>query len=270
MLKKFLILVLASFFLSGCSLGSKKSGLEVMSFPIAKVYINNKEVGSTPYKNMDLKPGENTVKLVAGGKDWERKIDLQNNVNTIVDWQFGDTSDEDNGYILYLEKTGDKTASLLVNTNPDKTTITVDGQIKGIAPVKISDIGEGDKQLSISFPGYKDVNVFMKAISGYQLVVDAKLALEKANVDQIINNANEATSSGGLSLSTATTNKITIKDTETGWLRVRDTNSNSGKEITKVKPGESYPLLEEQNDWFKIDLGNSKSGWISATYAEKN
>ena len=265
MLKKFLILVLASFFLSACSLSPKKSGLEIMSFPVAKVYINNKEMGMTPYKNMGLKPGENEIKLISGNKQWKRKIDLQNNINTVVDWQFVDDSSGDSGYILYLEKTGDKKASLLVNTDPDKTTVTVDGQAKGISPMKVNDIGEGDKQLSVSLPGYKDVNVFMKSINGYQLVINAKLAIEKNNIDQIISSANEATVS-----SLSTSQKITIKETETGWLRVRDKDSNSGVEITRVKPGESYSLLEEKTEWYKIDLGNGKSGWISSIYASKN
>lgn len=220
-------------------------------------------MGSTPYKNMGLKPGENEIKLVSANGEWKRKIDLQNNINTVIDWQFGDSADGDSGYILYLEKTGDKKAAVLVNTVPDKTTIAIDGQVKGISPIKINNINEGDRQLSASFPGYKDVNVFMKAINGYQLVVNAKLAADKSNIDQIL--PIETTVD-----SLTTTKKVTIKETETGWLRVRDKNSNSGIEITRVKPGESYVLLEEQTDWYKIDLGNGKNGWISATYASKN
>jgi len=264
MLNKFLILVLASVFLSSCSLSPKKSGLEIMSFPIAKVYINNKEMGSTPYKNMNLKPGENEVKLISGNKEWKRKIDLQNNINTVIDWQFGDDSNGDSGYILYLEKTGDKKASLLVNTNPDKTTINIDGEVKGISPIKVSEISEGDRQLLISFPGYKDVNIFMKAISGYQLVVNVKLAVEKNNIEQIINSGSE------INNNLEKVGKVTIKETETGWLKVREASSSSGKEITRIKPGEQYTLLEEGTDWYKIDLGNNKNGWISATYASKN
>mgnify|MGYP000981637009 FL=1 len=177
----------------------------------------------------------------------------------------GDDTNQDSGYILYLEKTGDKKASLLVNTDPDKTTIMVDGQGKGISPLKVSDIGEGDKQLSMSLPGYKDINVFMKSINGYQLVVNAKLAIEKNNINEIINNQNESMVS-----SLNVEKKVTIKETETGWLRVRDKDSNSGIEITKVKPGETYVLLEEKTDWYKIDLGNGKNGWVSSTYVSKN
>jgi len=259
---------MASVILGGCSLSPKKSGLEIMSYPTAKVFINNKEMGSTPYKNLDLKPGDNEIKLVAGTREWKKTIELQNNINTVIDWQLGDDSSGDSGYILYLEKTGDKKPSLLVNTTPDKTTIKIDGEVKGISPIKVSELNEGDRQLVISFPGYKDVNVFMKAITGYQLVVNAQLAKEKNDIGQIVETPTEATDSG---LNMAQNNqKITIKETETGWLKVRESSSSSSKEITKIKPGESYVLLEEATDWYKIDLGSSKNGWISATYASKN
>jgi len=267
MLKNFLILVLASVFLGGCSLSPKKSGLEIMSYPTAKVFINNKEMGSTPYKNLDLKPGENEVKLVVGVREWKKTVDLQNNINTVIDWQFGDDTSGNSGYILYLEKTGDKKPSLLINTTPDKATIKIDGEIKGLSPIKVSELNEGDRQLMISFPGYKDVNVFMKAIAGYQLVVNAQLAEEKNSISQIIEAPIEATNSG---LNVDQGQKVTIKETETGWLKVRESNSSSSKELVKIKPGESYVLLDENTDWYKIDLGSSKSGWISATYASKN
>lgn len=266
MFKKILILFLASIALSGCSLAPRKSGLEIMSYPVAKVYVNGKEMGSTPYKNLELKPGENEVKLVTPTREWTRKLDLQNNINTVVDWQFGESEDKDSGYILYLEKTGDKKASLLVNTTPDKTTINVDGVVKGIAPIKVNELIEGDRQLTVSFPGYKNVNVFMKSIAGYQLMVEVKLAKEKDDTDGLIQDETETASN----LSVAQTSKIIIKETETGWLKVRESNSSSAKEIMKVKPGESYVLLGEEKDWYKIDLGDGKSGWVSASYASKS
>jgi len=267
MYKKILILFLASVFLSGCSLSPKKSGLEIISYPTAKVYVNGKELGSTPYKNLDLKPGDNEIKLVAGAREWKKTIELQNNINTVINWQFGDDDNGSSGYILYLEKTGDKKASLLVNVTPNKATIKIDEEVKGLSPLKVNELNNGDRQLTISYVGHKDINVFMKAISGYQLVVNAKLAEEKNKVEQIVETKDEVINSG---LSVDQGQKVTIKETETGWLKVRELNSSSSKEVTRVNPGESYTLLDEKNDWYKIGLGNSGEGWISASYASKN
>jgi uncharacterized protein YgiM (DUF1202 family) len=66
------------------------------------------------------------------------------------------------------------------------------------------------------------------------------------------------------------TTMITIKETETGWLRVRESANGSSTEVAKVKPGEKYKMLAEVTDWYQIDLGNGKTGWVSAKYAEKS
>jgi len=265
MIKKLFLVVLAALVLGGCSLMPKKSALEIKSYPIAKVFIDGKEMGMTPFRNRSLVPGEITVKLVTNDKEWSKKIKLQNNINTVIDWEFGDDQDNSGGYILYLEKTGDKNkAGLMINTDPDKVTVSIDNEIKGLAPIRIANIGEGDKHLALSFPLHKTVDIFMKGIKGYQLVVDAVLAKEKTEIVEETNNTTD------LDLVNKTTAKVTIKSTETGWLKVREASSSASKEISKVKPGESYTLLEEQIDWYKIDLENNKAGWISSKYAEKS
>jgi Bacterial SH3 domain len=56
----------------------------------------------------------------------------------------------------------------------------------------------------------------------------------------------------------------TITETPTGWLRVR--NAPSGSEVTKVDVGQSFPLIEKGESWFKIQLEDSTTGWVSSTY----
>lgn len=255
-------MVLFSVFFGGCALVPKKAGIEIMSTPSTKVFIDNKESGMTPYKNNSLKPGEINVKLVTNdGAEFNRKIELQNKVNTVINWEFGKTEQETGGYVLSMEKTGDiKRSNLLVNATPDKSAVSIENEIVGFSPTKIDDIGEGDKQITVSFPGYKSINLYIKAIKGYQLLVDSKLAQDVPLVQEPI-------ITPAPSISTAT--KVKIKQTETGWLRVRADSNNSSAEVAKVKPDETYTLLEEKADWYKIDLLNGKSGWVSIKYVEK-
>jgi len=63
--------------------------------------------------------------------------------------------------------------------------------------------------------------------------------------------------------------KILIKDTPTGWLRVRDKASTAGSEVGRVEPGDEYELLDEDNGWYKIEYEQGEEGWISAQYANK-
>jgi len=261
--KKILVLFLASVFLSGCSLSPKKSALEITSYPVAKVYINGKDSGVTPYKSSDLKPGSVQVTLVSQDKQWSKKIKLQNNVNTVIDLEMGTNDKETGGYILYLEKTGDnKKASAIINSNPDKSTISIDEEIKGLTPLRLGDIGDGDKHLVLTNPGYKKVEIFMKAIKGYQLVVDVDMVKEEKKDTEIVDNQDNQ-------LSSQPEKKLKIKETETGWLRVREKASTAGKEVAKVNSGDEYKWIEEDGSWIKIDLGGDKSGWVKSTYVEK-
>jgi hypothetical protein len=64
----------------------------------------------------------------------------------------------------------------------------------------------------------------------------------------------------------ASLNKVlTITNTPTGWLRVRQ--NPSGKEIGRVLPGETYRLLSEENGWYEIEVSEGAAGWISGQYA---
>ena len=265
--KQLVLIIISSLFLGGCVVSTKRSAVEINSYPVAKVYIDGKEMGLTPYRNRQLKAGEIEVKLITSEAEWSKRIKLQNNISTVVDWEFGKTEDESGGYILYLEKTGDKkNAGLMVNTNPNKSTITIDNEVKGLSPIKINNIGQGDRHLALSFPAHKTMDVFVKSLNEYQLIVDAVLKKDKVEVkpeeEVKIDNADL--------LEKPVIVNIRIKPTETGWLRVREQDFAGAKEIGRVTPGETYPLLEEKPEWYKIDLGDNKSGWISASYGEKS
>jgi cytoskeletal protein RodZ len=71
--------------------------------------------------------------------------------------------------------------------------------------------------------------------------------------------------------STPIGDSVTIKDTETGYLNVREGASTATKIITTVDPGTTYPLLDTSTngDWYKIELDDGNAGWISTKYAEK-
>lgn len=63
--------------------------------------------------------------------------------------------------------------------------------------------------------------------------------------------------------------RIIILETPTGWLRVREGPGTNYPEITKIYSGETYPLLEESEGWYKIELEDGGNGWIHASYATK-
>ena len=261
------LMVAASILLSGCSLSLRKSGVEIITYPPVKVNINGKDLGQTPYKNNSLDSGEADIKLTTNEVSWERKIHLESGANTVVNWEFGKGTDDSGGYILYFESTGDsKKAGMLISSNPDRTAVAIDDEIKGYSPIRLDDIGDGDKKLTISSPGYKTISSFVKFVNGYQLVIKADLAKEA----EVVIPTETPTAAESSSSAELITNLVTIKSTETGWLRVHGEPSNSSTEVAKVKPAERHPLIKEVDGWYLINLGNGTSGWILAKYAEKS
>ncbi len=65
------------------------------------------------------------------------------------------------------------------------------------------------------------------------------------------------------------TPKVVVKDTPTGFLRVREKAAVTSQELAKVAPGDELVLLEELDEWVRIRLSNGTEGYVSSTYVEK-
>ncbi|MDP2815967.1 MAG: SH3 domain-containing protein, partial [Rectinemataceae bacterium] len=51
------------------------------------------------------------------------------------------------------------------------------------------------------------------------------------------------------------------------WLRVRSSDSTATKTLAFVKEGETYGILAESGNWFKIKTAKGIEGWVSKDYA---
>lgn len=270
MKKAYLFLFLGFLFLGGAIFWGGKlatalpkktvfSALGVNTIPESQVFLDEKELGKTPLENDKLFPGEYTLRLlpetIASFSSWERKIKLNPRLQTYVNYIFGASEKESAGEILTLEKTGAKKGEIVVLSDPDGANVSLDGQNQGIAPKAISGFETGKHEISLSFPGYYQRSVRVKSLVGYKLLVNVKLA------GMAVQLTPQASESAGL--------KVKILETPTGWLRVREEPSLSASEAAKIKPGDEFPLLEEKEEWLKIQYGEDKEGWISSEYAQK-
>ncbi|MCL5090700.1 MAG: PEGA domain-containing protein [Patescibacteria group bacterium] len=277
-------LLLPVLFLSGCSLKKPPSALQINSVPTASVFIDGKSVGKTPYQSNSLSPAELSIKLIPDSTttpltSWEGKIKLNPGVLTLVERDFASTDESSSGQILTLEKLKDKkTTSLSLVAYPDGTLVNIDGEARGLTPLSLETIGEGDHQISLSKEGYVDKIIKAKAVLGYKLIVNAKLAQQSESSSPT--SATAAASPSPVASAAPTKSPVSlpdpekpfveIKETPTGWLRVRSEASTSATEVARVKPGEKYPLVEEKEDWFKIRYASEKEGWVSQSYATKH
>lgn len=269
------IIFLAVLLFGGYKLLSLKSsgvaGLKVNSSPNASIFLNDKLLGKTPFDDK-YSSGEYILKLIPEGISnqtisWQGKINLNPSLLTYVNRELGTSELTSAGEILVLEKISQSTAQLAVVSQPDGATVTIDGQEKGNTPLSPIDVSAGEHEVAVSSPGFSGRTVRISAVTGYKLLANIQLAL--AAGQEVPATASAAT--------TVTVSKekeiarpyVLIKDTPTGFLRVRMEPALSATEAAQVKPGEKYPYLDEKEGWFKIKYEGEKNGWVSVSYAQK-
>jgi hypothetical protein len=263
----FVVLIFAGVLLF-LSQNKGKGALQVTSAPIAKVYLNGKFLGQTPLCECELKDmlavGEYALRIVpnqAGFEPFEEKITINPKVLTVVDRSFADQGLGSGSIINLSPLTNPKNAQISVVSFPDGAHVYLDDNLEGQSPLLLQNITDSDHELKLSKVGYKDKIVRIKTTPGYELEALVFLGI---NPDVAAATVSSASSSASLPVA-----KVTILQTPTGFLRVRDQASLGGSEIGQIKPGEAYPLLNEQTDWFQIKLSSTQSGWISSQYAQK-
>jgi hypothetical protein len=277
--------------------------LKVASTPNATIFLDNENIGKTPYEDK-VKAGEYTLKLVPESTiestiPWESKVTMRANLLTYVNRELRDSELTSAGEVLTLEKISGQSAELSIITTPDKAAVSIDGTDRGTAPLIIRDLNPGNYELTVSAIGYLPRTVKVKSTAGYKLNAVFNLAssgVTPTNPSPIPSPSTEPSGSGkaspspssktsplsspkassGASPKTSTKPKssptkpyVEILDTPTGFLNVRKDASTSSEVITRVNPGETYSLLDEQGDWYKIEYETDKTGWISNQYAKK-
>ncbi|MEK7127250.1 MAG: PEGA domain-containing protein [Patescibacteria group bacterium] len=245
--------------------GRGVAALQIQSFPKAEVFLDNNQVGQTPFKDEKLKPGEYNLKLSAGSMEWSAKIKLYSDTITFVNRDLADPVKNSGGEILTLEKLADgKISEITVVSEPNGAIVKVDGKSVGTAPLTVSDVTPGDHEVGLSYPGYRDRFFRGRAVAGYRLNVAVQLGKLAEDTTVLTPAPKPATASAII-----VKPYVTIKETPTGWLRVRFSPSTSATESGRVNPGDNFPLLSEQTGWVQIKISDILSGWVSDSYVEK-
>lgn len=251
--------------------------VRIESLPRSTVFINEKEVGQTPLLKEKMLVGEYNIKLVPKtqfGEElspWQTKIKIIDGTLTYISRGIAPSEDQSSGQILMLARlSSEQSAELAVVASPDDANISMDGLDRGKAPLVLRDLTVGDHQVVVSKEGFSDQIMQARMIAGYRLNAIVKLgALSSNQLATISGQLRPATDLiATISSQTLTRPYVIIKDTPTGFLRVRVEAAATASEVGQVKPGEKYPFLSETDGWVKIKLPTI-FGWVSDQYVEK-
>lgn len=268
-------IIVTTLFIIG-KLKPKVAGIYIETTPSATVFMNGEQVGRTSFKET-FEPGEVVVKLIPESFEkplapYETRINLVEGVETVIRYDFGESEGLSSGEIVSFEKIDKDQTSLVVISIPDSAHLVIDGFQKSATPFKTSSITAGDHNLFLTSEGFIDRQIKVKTHKGYKLTAIVQLALSTEQFEE-------------RPLKTETPEepqeKVEILSTPVGFLRVRAEPSTLGKEVGQVEPGETYPLIDEDevSGWYKINFSSideteeatssAKVGWISNQYAKK-
>lgn len=261
-----IVFSLIIFFLAG---NREKGALQVTANPTSRVYVDGKLVGQTPLCKCELKDmipeGSHNLKLVplkGNFEPFEQNITVSSKALTVVDRNFAGTG-LSNASIISLTPIDDKKdAQISVVTFPGDVQVFLDNNLAGQTPTLLKNITDSDHELKLTKEGYKDKIVNIRTVLGYKLEALIFLGINP----QIATSSATLLSTPSSSLSLT---RVLILQTPTGFLRVRSDASIVASEVTQVKPGEVYDLIDEKPDWFEIRLKSGELGWISSQYAKK-
>jgi hypothetical protein len=271
----FLIFLVIRFFT--LSAQNQNGVLRVISSPTTSIFLNNLHIGKTPYEDK-IKVGEYILKLIPEGEatesaSWQGKIKIYKNTKTYVNIELGSSDLNTTGEIFSVRSITDRkfkkgTGGIEVDTEPQGAIVYLDNDEKGIAPLLLVDVPEGQHELSVFMPGFFRRTQKINVDSGYQISAFFKLAIDQAAQITPTKTTEEKESTASESANSKKT-YVVIKENELGYLRVREKPTIYSSEAARVKPGDKFEVLDEDSGWFKIKYEGNKEGWVSSLYVEK-
>lgn len=249
--------------------------IKIFSSPDASLFVNNIATGHTPYQ-AKLKAGKYILKLIPEGEatstaSWEGKVPVLKNTLTYVNRELGSSEITSAGEILWVTKMEKRPSNssfgeIEVETDPPGAIVYLDNDEKGIATLLLADVPKGSHEISVFMPGFFRRTQKINAEAGYKIHASFKLAIDQSSSAAKASREPKKTASISPTLKKTF---IEVKETPTGFLRVRAEASINASESGQVKPGEKLELLEESGSWYKVKFGVNQEGWISSQYSGK-
>lgn len=234
-------------------LPAPRAGIKILSTPEKMdVFVNNQLVGQTPFEDSQLSPQQYTIKIATSSAKWEGQLQLYSGTLSVVNRDLSKDPTASAGETLTLEK--GKGATLI--SYPPGAEVEVDGRSYGQTPLFI-DLSAGEHTFVLAKGNYLKRSIKALVPENFNLTLSVDLALSEVDFATITTE------------SIATTPLVVVKDTPTGFLRVRDKASVSGSEVARVLPGEELVLLEEGTTWHRVRLANGQEGYVSTQYVSK-
>jgi len=247
--------------------------LSIVSEPAgAKVFIDNTEVGSTPYSTGNLSDGEYEMRVEKAGYEAQTarvKIQKGFKLNAVVK-QFPLPVPTTVSLLEGADSLYDVFSSeALVSANASNW---VDAVIYWNRTRGINLAGTGVNKDRV-FDYFVDYAGRIYDMDGNDITGITELGeLQKGAYLRKVADGTGLTEAAKAAVETIGAVggvKATVSGTPNGWLNLRDAPSTStGAVLQRVNEGESFTVLEESGSWVKLKVSSEVEGWVSSTYVD--
>lgn len=229
-------------------------GIRIEANPKARVVLEGKDLGETPFQDENLTAGEYLIKLESDSGSWQGYVKLTGGTLSVINRDLAQTPASSSGEIITLEKGNGAT----IISTPQGADVEVDGKPVGKTPLLLTSLAEGEHLFLISHNNFLKRNIRALVVKDYNLNINIDLAISEADFTQITTSPIQVSK------------EVVVKVTPTGFLRVRAGPNISSSEIARVAPGDILTLIEELSSWMKVRLPNGKEGYVSVSFVEKH
>jgi uncharacterized protein YgiM (DUF1202 family) len=262
-------ILLLFLYLSGKAV--KEGKLRIETSHEASVFVDSNLKGRAPFEEL-LSAKEYTIKIVPESQldklvTWQGKITVYAGRLTYVRVDLATSELFTAVDTVWLEKTSGNASEITVISVPDGANVKIDDVDQGTTPLSVRNISVGDHIVLVSSSGFVSRIVKVRTSPGYRINTSVKLSMLPAGSTQIVPTSITPTVTPGVA-GLQSTKKIIIKDTPTGFLRVRSSPSKDATESGKVKPKDIYTVIEQKDDWYKIEYITGSVGWVSGQYVQ--
>ncbi len=247
--------------------------LKVESTPTASIFLNSLNIGKTPFEDK-VKEGEYIIKLIPEATDsasWQGKIQIHKNIKTYVNLELGSSEIISAGEVITMkpikEKYPKNKGQIEVMTEPQGAIVYLDNEEKGIAPLILDEVPVGVYEISVFRPGFFKRIQRINIDERYRVILNFKLAIDQTS--DFYRKIEEEKSNQATESARPMKKYLIVKENELGFLRVREKPTIYSSEAARVKPGDKFEILDEDQGWFKISYEEGKEGWVSSLYVEK-
>lgn len=159
---------------------NQTAGILIESDPKSTVYIDDQEVGKTPFEaNIEskdiiikIKPDIQQDQII---DDYETKLSLVPGIRTIIRRTFSSNEDLIDGETVSFEKISARDSMVSIISVPEKVQIIIDGKTVGYTPTQFN-LSAGDHSLVLNLDGYVEKSLPIRVYRGYKLTASVKLA----------------------------------------------------------------------------------------------